>query len=87
MYIKMLFKIMQNTMRDVWEKVKVPSLRKVEPQSQRSLGEGNLIRPSKDLVVIESLLQPSLDVVSILKKTLFRFPKSGSYWKSRRAVS
>lgn len=53
MYIKMLFKIMQNTMRGVWEKVKAPCLHKVEPQSQRSLGEGNLKRPSKDLVVIE----------------------------------
>ncbi len=56
MYIKMLFKIMQNTMRGVWEKSKAPSLRKVEPQSQRSLCEGNLKRPSIDLVVIEILL-------------------------------
>lgn len=70
MYIKMLFKIMQNTIRGVWEKGKAPSLRKVEPQSQRSLCDGHLKRPSIDLVVIEILLQPSLDVVSILKKTI-----------------
>lgn len=56
---------------------------KVEPQTHGSLVEGNSKRPSK--VVIKCLLRPSFDVVSILIRIVFRFPKTGRHMKFEKS--